>query len=103
MKCRWTDQYMEPGNSYSFSAEVTEPVDVSGLPTSRGDEACPCEVKGKFNGYVSGVRPIFGTDPDTNLGCTYQKREVIAVGSFTHVFNPSSVCCMKPSSIGSFL
>ncbi|KAK8808848.1 hypothetical protein WA588_004489, partial [Blastocystis sp. NMH] len=87
MKCRWTDQYMEPGNSYTFSAEVTEPVDVSGLPASRAEEACPCEVKGKFNGYVSGVRPIFGTDPDTNLGCTYQKREVIAVGSFTHVFS----------------
>lgn len=41
MKCRWTDQYMEPGNSYTFSAEVTEPVDVSGLPASRAEERVP--------------------------------------------------------------
>lgn len=92
MKCRWTDQYMEPGKQLHLLRRGDRTRGRERIAASRAEEACPCEVKGKFNGYVSGVRPIFGTDPDTNLGCTYQKREVIAVGSFTHVFSPFPVC-----------
>ena len=79
---------MEEGKSYSFGAAITEPVDLAGNPEERDAEPCPCELKGKFNGFVSGVRPTFHTDPDTKLHCSYQKREIIAQSTFVHAFKP---------------
>lgn len=88
LKCRWTDQFMEEGNDYTFGAEITEPVSLDNLPETRDAEFCPCELKGKFNGFVSGVRIEFHTEPDNNLNCSYQKREILATSSFIHSFSP---------------
>lgn len=79
---------MEEGKSYSFGAAITEPVELGDNPANRDAEPCPCELKGKFNGFVSGVRPVFHTEPDTNLSCSYQKREIVASSTFVHAFKP---------------
>ena len=87
-KIRWTDQFMEENQDYSFGAEITEPVELGDLPPTRDAEFCPCELKGKYNGIVSGIRINVPNDTDSNLKCSYVKREILAVCKFTLNYNP---------------
>ena len=85
-KCRWVDQVVEEGNEAVFSADITEPVELGSNPKKSAPAYCPGEVKGKFNGIVSGIRPSIGEDQDSTLKCTYVKREFVANSSFTQIF-----------------
>ena len=87
-KCRWVDQVVEEGNEAVFSADITEPVELGSNPKKSAPAYCPGEVKGKFNGIVSAIRPSIGEDQDSTLKCTYVKREFVANSSFTQIFTP---------------
>lgn len=87
-KVRWTEQFMEENNDYTFGAEITEPVELGDLPAEREAEPCPAELKGKYNGIASGIRLVVPNDTDSTLKCSYVKREIIATCKFTLNFTP---------------